>query len=275
MTVDPKLLQKLEDRLELGTRQVNRLITERARSLLIPREEAAVALALESKVSIPRRLLTPEVLTTIRNAAGATASQPATAPPTSQPAKRAATAKKPTARTRRQASKSNRKRVMVVHGRDEARRRSMFGFLRSIGLDPIEFGKATKATKKGAPYIGEILDQAFKDSVAVVVMLTPDDQARLQKEFQKATDPAYEKTLTGQARPNVFFEAGMAFSRHQDSTVLVEIGELRPFSDVSGRHVVRLANHAESRRELANRLEAAGCDVDLDGSDWLSEGDFG
>ena len=97
MTVDPKLLEKLKDKLSLGTSQVNRQITERARTLLIPREEAAIALALESKVSVPKKLLTSEVLTTIRNAAGATANQPAPlVASTPRPAKRVA-AKKSTA----------------------------------------------------------------------------------------------------------------------------------------------------------------------------------
>jgi predicted nucleotide-binding protein len=165
--------------------------------------------------------------------------------------------------------------VAVVHGRDAATRRAMFRFLRAIGLSPIEWGEAVKATKKGSPYVGEVLDRAFEEATAVVVLLTPDDQARLRTEFRKASDPDYEYTLTGQARPNVLFEAGMAFGRHPDSTVLVEIGQLRPFSDVVGRHVVRLDNRAESRRDLANRLEATGCAVDLGGSEWLSEGDFG
>jgi predicted nucleotide-binding protein len=129
--------------------------------------------------------------------------------------------------------------------------------------------------EKASPYIGQVLDQAFKDAAAVVVMLTPDDQARLRKQLRKAKEPLHETRLTGQARANVLFEAGMAFGRHYDSTVIVEIGELRPFSDIAGRHVVRLTDHVEARTDLANRLEAAGCDVDLEGSDWLKEGTFG
>jgi predicted nucleotide-binding protein len=162
----------------------------------------------------------------------------------------------------------------VVHGRDTENRNGMFRFLRSIGLEPIEWSKAVKGTKKAAPYIGEVLEKAFEDAVAVVVLLTPDDQARLRAEFRKDSDPAYESTLTGQARANVLFEAGMAFGSHPESTILVEVGDLRPFSDIGGRHVIQFTGLSESRQELANRLESAGCEVDTDGTDWLSEGEF-
>ena len=274
MTVDPTLLEKLEVKLDLGTRQVNRLISERARTLLVSREDAAVALALESKVSVPRRLLTPDVLTTIRTAGGSSSNPP---PPTTPPLARRTTRKKAARRAttkKRSVPRKNRKKVFVVHGRDEARRKSMFRLLRAMKLEPIQWSEAVSATGKAAPYIGEVLDKAFLDAAAVVVLLTPDDQARLKSTLRKLKDPKYESTLTGQARANVLFEAGMAFGHHQESTVLVQVGDLRPFSDIGGRHVVNLDNTALTRRDLANRLQTAGCDVNLDGSDWLTEGDF-
>lgn len=153
-------------------------------------------------------------------------------------------------------------------------RNGIFAFLRAISLNPLEFSKAVTLTKKPAPYIGDILDAAFKEAAAVVVLLTPDDKARLKRKFLKASDPSYEKKLSGQARPNVLFEAGTAFGSHPRSTVLVEIGKLRPFSDIAGRHAVHLGNDAGSRTELANRLRAAGCLVDTTGVDWLTTGDF-
>lgn len=55
---------------------------------------------------------------------------------------------------------------------------------------------------------------------------------------------------------------------------MVEVGELRPFSDVSGRHVVRLNNATTRRQALAQRLETAGCEVELTGTDWHTAGDF-
>jgi hypothetical protein len=141
-------------------------------------------------------------------------------------------------------------------------------------LEPLEWIKATHLTGKASPYIGEILDAAFKHAQAAVVLLTPDDEARLREDLIQPDDPPHEKILTGQARPNVLFEAGMAFSSHPGQTVLVQFGHVRPFSDVAGRHVVKMNNSVQKRHELASKLKTAGCSVDTDGSDWQSEGDL-
>jgi predicted nucleotide-binding protein len=171
-------------------------------------------------------------------------------------------------------SNINNRNVFVVHGRNWEARNAMFQFLRSIDLQPIEWSQAIKETGKATPYVGEILDTAFSIAQAIVVLLTPDDIAKLQDHFIDEDDEYYEKELTPQARPNVLFEAGMAMGRSAERTILVEIGKLRPFSDVGGRHVIRLSNKTQKRQELANRLETAGCAVNLSGSDWHTEGNF-
>jgi predicted nucleotide-binding protein len=125
-----------------------------------------------------------------------------------------------------------------------------------------------------APYIGEVLDAAFSNAQAVVVLLTGDDLACLREDFCKPHDPAHEKDLTPQARPNVLFEAGMAFGRHADRTIMVQIGTLRPFSDVAGKHMVHFSGTAEHRTELRERLKTAGCSVKEGGTDWLRAGNF-
>ena len=66
----------------------------------------------------------------------------------------------------------------------------------------------------------------------------------------------------------------MAMGRCAERTILVELGKLRPFSDIGGRHVIRLDNTPAKRQELARRLEAAGCPVNLSGADWYTTGDF-
>ena len=164
--------------------------------------------------------------------------------------------------------------VFVVHGRNEAARRALFTFLRSIGLDPREWSEAVTATGKPGPYIREIVEAAFSTAQAIVVLFTPDDEARLVKSLRKADDPVHEKELTGQARPNVLFEAGMAMAGSQDRTVLVELGVLRPFSDIDGIHKVRLNDTTQRRQDLAKRLQNAGCPVNLNGEDWHTAGDF-
>ncbi len=166
------------------------------------------------------------------------------------------------------------KKVFVVHGRNQHARKAMFSFLRSIGLDPIEWTEATSYTGKGTPYIGEILDHAFNIAQAVVVLITGDDIAKLSSQYMKKDDPNYERVFMPQARPNVLFEAGLAFGRHSDRTILVEFDASRPFSDISGLHVLKIGNDAKSRHDLAMRLKTAGCDMKIEGTDWLTEGNF-
>lgn len=169
---------------------------------------------------------------------------------------------------------TNPQNVFVVHGRNLDARNALFRFLRAIGLKPIEWSQAIELTGRAAPYIGDILDAAFSEAQAVVVLMTPDDEARLREPYLNAHDPVYESELTGQARPNVLFEAGMALGRHPERTVIIELGRLRPFSDIVGRHIIRLDNSSIARQELAQRLARAGCAVDLRGTDWHGEGDF-
>lgn len=163
--------------------------------------------------------------------------------------------------------------VFVVHGRNDDLRKAMFDFLRSIGLSPLEWAKAVELTGEGSPYIGRVLDVAFENATAVVVLMTPDEIAYLQPRYGHG-DTDTETLPAAQARPNVLFEAGMALGRDAKRTVLVEIGDMRPFSDVAGRHAIRLNNTVARRQELANRLKTAGCAVDLIGTDWHATGHF-
>jgi len=168
----------------------------------------------------------------------------------------------------------DKRKVFVVQGRNEVANGAMFQFLRAIGLNPIEWSQAVDLTGKTAPFIGEILEHAFSNAQAAVVLLTGDDEAKLRNELLRSSDADYEKKLTPQARPNVLFEAGMAFGRHADRTVIIELGELRPFSDIFGRHVIKMNNSTARRQELAQRLKTAGCDIDLTGTQWHKAGDF-
>jgi predicted nucleotide-binding protein len=173
-----------------------------------------------------------------------------------------------------ESSQDKLKKVFVIHGRDARLRREIFTFLRALGLQPIEWIEAMDLTGKASPYIGDILDAAFKRAQAAVVLLTPDDEARLREHLIQPGDPDHEQKLTGQARPNVLFEAGMAFASHPRQTVLVQFGHVKPFSDVAGRHIVKMDNSTQMRQELASKLKTAGCSVNMSGTDWQSVGDL-
>jgi hypothetical protein len=62
----------------------------------------------------------------------------------------------------------------------------------------------------------------------------------------------------------------MAFAKRPDTTVIVEFGKVRPFTDIAGRYVVRLDDTPKQKHRLAERLRAIGCAVDTTGSDWLA-----
>jgi hypothetical protein len=164
------------------------------------------------------------------------------------------------------------RQVFVIHGRNEPARKALFEFLRSVGLQPIEWSQAIEMTGQGSPYIGDVLDAAFGAAQAIVVLETPDDIAYLHPSLTHANDPDSE--AQPQPRPNVLFEAGMAMGRDPQRTVIVELGQVRVFSDIHGRHVVRLNNSVAKRQDLARRLQSAGCAVNLAGTDWHEAGNL-
>ena len=166
------------------------------------------------------------------------------------------------------------RKVFVVHGRNNAAREALFTFLRAIGLHPLEWSEIVKATGKASPYIGEVLEKGFSIAQAVVVLMTPDDEARLREQYRGSSEPPHETELTPQPRPNVLLEGGMALGLFPDRTVIVELGTLRPISDIGGRHVIRMNDAPERRQDLAQRLETAGCAVNTSGTDWYKAGSF-
>ncbi|MFL5386611.1 MAG: TIR domain-containing protein [Longimicrobiaceae bacterium] len=170
--------------------------------------------------------------------------------------------------------KPDPRKVFVVHGRNERLRVDFFGFLRALGLQPIEWSEALQMTGAASPYIGDVLDAAFSNAQAVVVLLTPDDEVRLLPELVSPDDPLDEVEYRLQARPNVLFEAGMALARHDKRTVLVQIGSVKNFSDVAGRYVIRLTDDPSKRKDVAEHLAVAGCEVTTAGRDWLTVGHF-
>jgi len=170
--------------------------------------------------------------------------------------------------------KVDSRKVFVVHGRNGAARDALFDLLRAIGLHPLEWDEIVQETGEGSPYTGRVLEVGFSLVQAVVVLMTPDDEARLREPLRGKHEPSHETDLTPQPRPNVLVEAGMALGQHGNRTVIVEMGRLRPISDLFGRHVVRLDNTPQQRKALAQRLQTAGCTVNLAGNDWLSVGDF-
>jgi predicted nucleotide-binding protein len=162
----------------------------------------------------------------------------------------------------------------VVHGRDTALRKSMFDFLRSLGLNPMEWEQAVDQAKGNNPEVGNIIETAMSRVQAVVVMFSPDELAHLKEQFWGADDKHADGKPAGQARPNVIFEAGLALGAHPEKAVIVQVGKVRPFSDIAGKHLVKLSDAVSTRNDFANRLAKIGCEVNRVGSDWMTAGTF-
>jgi predicted nucleotide-binding protein len=170
-------------------------------------------------------------------------------------------------------------RVMVVHGRNLRARHAMFIFLRSLGLNPIEWEEAVRETGMGSPHNLDAVRAAMDVGQAVVVILTAEDRAGLLPALADPENPDDfdDTTLRGQPRQNVILEAGLAMGVASERTILVEIGRIRQASDFGGLNTVRLTNSAETRNALRSRLIGAKCAVDESLSDWMSperSGDF-
>lgn len=270
--INPQLLNRLKLKLSIGTAQIYAIIAKKASERLLDRHLAALVVASENGINI-QRYSTADERAQIRSSGHPVVMDP---PQQSHVNTASEQQQRRQVRVKRNqgATKAKDNSVFVVHGRNDKLRRSLFDFLRALGLKPLEWEKVVLMTKKSNPYIGEMLDNTMAKVQAVVVLFSPDDEARLRTGFLTKSDGPSEKQLRGQPRPNVLFEAGLALGRHPDKTVLVEVGKLRKFSDIAGRHVVRLSNEYSKRNDLANRLENLGCKVDKQGTDWTTAGDF-
>ena len=168
-----------------------------------------------------------------------------------------------------------KRRVFLVHGRDDRTRQAMVAFLNALDLRVVTWSEAVQHTGLGTPYTGDVVIAGMELSDVVVVLLTPDDEGRIREAFLEPRDGTEERDLTGQPRMNVIFEAGIAMGRERSKTILVEVGAVRPMSDAEGLNVVRLKHgSSKARHSLAKRLSAAGLAVDTNSGEWLSAGDF-
>lgn len=163
--------------------------------------------------------------------------------------------------------------VFIVHGRDQDATDALWSWLQDLGLRPLDWSELVSLTGQGSPVITDILEQAFKVAAAILVLMTADESVQLHKDLVQIGELPHDREPGLQPRPNVVFEAGMAFGKHPSRTIIVEIGRLRPISDLSGRHTVRLSTQ-DTLKDLAQRLETAGCPVSRNNPSWLDAARF-
>lgn len=163
--------------------------------------------------------------------------------------------------------------IFIVAGRDSMAINAVVDLLRALGLRIVEWEHAVARTGLPNPYVGDVVEAGLRMARAAVVILTPDDLVELRPDLVRDHDGQAERQRQGQARPNVYYEAGIADTLGRDRTIIVEIGQVKSFSDAAGRHVIRYDGSPAMRHTLVQRLKLAGLDVDEAGGDWLSVGD--
>jgi predicted nucleotide-binding protein len=265
--VHPGLAAKLTSQLGVSTRHVNRLIDGIVRELHLSRQQAAIVLASRRGINFSR-FADAEDLGAIRSAGGFTGHRASSAsndaPVVSRP-------RPPAPRLKKEPSNS----VFVVHGRNEQVRRDLFDFLRNLGLNPIEWNAGKQLTRKASPHNAEVIAAIIKKAAGAVVLFCPEEEVKLKREYWRPDDPAEERRVGDQPRPNVLYEAGMAFSAFPASTVIVRVGSIRSFTDLAGVQTINLTGGTVAGRQaVATALRTARLPVDTGGQDWLDQGGF-
>ncbi len=141
-------------------------------------------------------------------------------------------------------------KVFVVHGRDEALKQTVCRFVENLGFEAIAL---SEKPNQGQTIIEKF--EAHSDVGYAVVLLTPDDEGRLNAPAQ---------TLQARARQNVIFELGFFFGKHgrENVCVLYKKGVELP-SDVSGLAYHLADSHDAWKWKLGQEMKAAGLEIDM------------
>lgn len=268
--INQALIDRLMKKLGLSRSRVYALIQESANKNRVRRHIGALLVAGDNGISI-QKYATAEDHAELRGISAHVPVDP-NATLASLPLPRAFIKKRKAGRIAR--TKENT--VFVVHGRDANLRDAMYEFLGAIGLKPQEWGHAIRAARGrgGNPYVNDAVSKVMEQAQAIVVLLSPDDEAKLKEQFVTKQERQTEGKLRGQARPNVIFETGVAIGTHHRKTVMVRIGDVKSFTDLGGMHIPHFSGDHKSRHDLANRLQDLGCKIDRQGDHWLRAGDF-
>ena len=151
------------------------------------------------------------------------------------------------------------KKVFVVHGRDMRPVGVVARYLQFLHLELMPWSAAVALANGSQPHTYDIVKAGIENAAAVIVIFSPDDLAHIKDEFSQPGDP--DRVPTGQARPNVLLEAGMAFALARERTIFVQSAPTREISDIAGFNWIKLNGAFDSRLDLWNRLDKAGADV--------------
>lgn len=101
-------------------------------------------------------------------------------------------------------------RIFIIHGRNTTILAQLRIWLESLGLHAKGFDEL-RAELGGSPTILEVIKKGMTEARGIIALMTPDEVAFLRTDLHREHDSASDKERW-QARPNVIFEAGMAFA---------------------------------------------------------------
>lgn len=147
-------------------------------------------------------------------------------------------------------SARNKRKVFIVHGRDNEAKQEVARFISALGLEPIILHEQASA---GMTII-EKIERYANDADFALVLYTPCDHGRGVHETKV---PARYR-----ARQNVVFEHGylMAKLGRENVCALVK-GEIETPNDISGVVYVSLDGYGGWKIEVTKELKACGYDV--------------
>lgn len=171
-------------------------------------------------------------------------------------------------------SPGSRRTVFLVQGRHHEVNEALTDYLMALDLRVLQWEEVVRATGKGNPYIGDVIVRGMQDADAIVVLFTAEDKVQLDVAIVPTAKP--DELLPGhQPRPNVLIEAGMALAIDADRTLIVQFGDIRPATDLDGRHLLRIGGATVTwRHDLAARLESIGLHPRTTSGRHLTAGSF-
>jgi len=167
-------------------------------------------------------------------------------------------------------SAADKRSVFIIHGRNLACVDQLVEFLNSVDLSVNTWDGLTNTAPDGTPTIEENFLRGIQQSQAIIVVLTGDEDVRLRERFR--IDGDAEAGV--QSRPNVFYEAGIAIALRPQATIMLSFGEVRKFSDVAGRYIMKFKGSEADRQNLVSRLKNCGCSVKTEDPRFLRQGTF-
>ncbi|MDO9443102.1 MAG: nucleotide-binding protein, partial [Beijerinckiaceae bacterium] len=171
--INQDLIDRLKTKLGVGQAAVYARIARVAGDRMLDRQHAALVVATENGINIHKYSTAEERAEARAILSGGGGRQESSEAPRREPGQR-----RPTKSAKKAKRKVKDNTIFVVYGRDSALRKSMFEFLRALGLDPKEWNHVLREARGNNPFIGNALDEVMEKAQAVVVMFTPDDLAQ-------------------------------------------------------------------------------------------------